>query len=68
MKIYTSFCVVVVLAFYAGWLSKPSIAHAQNLAHIVRVVVRTSDATIPPVYGTPVAISCTGETCYVLTQ
>jgi len=58
-------CLAVAFGVYAGRLSRPLSVKAQGIAHVVRV---SPGSSVSPAYGTPIALSCVSDTCYVLTS
>lgn len=65
-------CLALAVGFCVGRLSNPIHAKAsgvQGFTYVVRVASPSvgSPATVPTLYGSPIAISCSGDSCYVLT-
>jgi len=71
-KYLGAICLSLVVGFSVGRFSKPISAKAsgvQGFTYVVRVASPTvgSPATVPTLYGSPISISCSGDSCYVLT-
>lgn len=66
-------CAALVIGICVGRFSNPLPVKAsgvQGFTYVVRVAAPTAgnQASVPTMYGYPISISCSGETCYVLTS
>jgi hypothetical protein len=59
--------IALAVGFLIGKFVNPKPVKAAGLNYIVRVSPPGSTTTIPPLYGTPVSLSCSVDSCYVLT-
>jgi hypothetical protein len=65
-------CLALAIGFSVGRFSNPLSAKAsgvQGFTYVVRVASPTvgSPASVPTLYGSPISISCSGDSCYILT-
>jgi len=68
IKFFIVLCFAVAVGFCAGRFHHPAPVKAAGLSYIVHVSITSQAVTVPAKYGTPVALSCAGNECSVLTQ
>lgn len=63
--------IALVVGFFSGRLSYPThVNAASGFTYVVRVAAPSggTPATVPTLYGSPISLSCSGDSCYVLTS
>jgi hypothetical protein len=68
IKFFIAVCFAVAIGFGAGRFHGPVPVKAAGLSYIVHVSMSSQAVIVPAKYGTPVALSCAGTECSVLTQ
>jgi hypothetical protein len=67
LRYIAAIVIALVLGFLTGRLTNPKPVKASGLNYVVRVSAPTDTVTVAPMHGTPVSLSCSGDSCYVLT-
>jgi hypothetical protein len=67
-KYAAAIAIALATGFLIGKVTNPRPVKAAGLSYVVRVSPPGSTTTIPPLYGTPVSLSCSVDSCYVLTM
>jgi hypothetical protein len=66
MGIFAAIIVALVVGFSMGRFVNTQPVKAAGANYVLRLSSSGNMVRVPPAYGTPVSLSCSGDNCYVL--